>query len=327
MSLVRARALSVSFGPGLRAVDAIDLEISDGQVVGLVGESGSGKSVTMLALARLTTSAKAVVRAEALSFDGRSLMEMGARELRHLRGREMGFIFQNPAHSLNPLLTVGRQITEVMVAHLRVSQRVARDRAVELLERVGIPDPARRLADYPHQFSGGMAQRVMIAMAIACKPRLILADEPTTALDVTIQAQILELLASIVAETGASVLLVTHDLGVAAALCDRVHVMYAGQIVEQAPVDDLFYRARMPYTWGLMDSVTRLDAPAPERLHYIPGRPPALSEIASTCRFGPRCAHARPICGSGTPALTPHGPDHMARCFGTERDGWLERRA
>ncbi len=327
--LASVRNLSIAFrgrGGWLTAVDGIDLAIGRGKVVGLVGESGSGKSVTMLALARLTTGPTARITADALEFDGRDVLAMGRRALRRLRGGDIGFVFQNPHHSLNPLLTVGRQLSEAMVAHMGLSQRAARGRAAELLARVGIPSPARRLDDYPHQFSGGMLQRAMIAMAIACEPRLILADEPTTALDVTIQAQILELLASIVAETGASILLVTHDLGVAARMCDDVHVMYAGEIVEQAPVDTLFYRARMPYTWGLLDSIIPFDAATPDMLPFIPGRPPALAEIPAHCRFHPRCGHAREICTAGAPALGPRaGAGHLARCYGTEPDGWLER--
>ena len=326
--LASVRNLSVAFrgrGGWQTAVDGIDLDIGRGRIVGLVGESGSGKSVTMLALARLTTTPKAAITADALAFDGRDVLAMGRRELRRLRGGEIGFVFQNPHHSLNPLLTVGRQLSEAMVAHMGLSQRAARERAAELLARVGIPDPRRRLEDYPHQFSGGMLQRAMIAMAIACEPRLILADEPTTALDVTIQAQILELLAGIVAETGASILIVTHDLGVAARLCDHVHVMYAGEIVEEAPVDALFYEARMPYTWGLLDSIIPFDAATPDRLPFIPGRPPGLSEIPEHCRFQPRCTHARGVCSAGTPALAPRSGGHLARCFGTEPDGWLER--
>ena len=325
--LLRAENLSVGFrtqGRMVTVVDGIDFTLRPGQVTGLVGESGSGKSVTMLALARLLPESGATVTADRLEYRGSNILGMTRRDLRRLRGLEMGFVFQNPFHSLNPLLPVGLQVREALEQQAGLSRTAAKDRVVELFDRVGIPDSRRRLGDYPHQFSGGMCQRVMIAMAIACEPAIILADEPTTALDVTIQAQILELLTSLVAETGTAIMLVTHDLGIAASVCDHVHVMYAGQIVESASVDTLFYDSRMPYTWGLLDSVPRFDRSSDGRLPYIGGRPPLPVEFGDRCRFAPRCAHARGACRSSMPPLTPRGSAvHLARCIGTQAGGWL----
>ena len=328
--LLTAESLSVEFRTprgAVTAVDGIGFDLRPGQVMGLVGESGSGKSVTMLALARLLPEGSSRISANRLEFRGTPILDMRSRDLRRLRGLDMGFIFQNPFHSLNPLLPVGLQIRETLEEHLGLSRKAALDRVVELFDRVGIPDPRRRITDYPHQFSGGMCQRVMIAMAIACEPAVILADEPTTALDVTIQAQILELLASLVHDTGTAIILVTHDLGIAASVCDHVHVMYAGQIVESAPVETLFYDPRMPYTWGLLDSVPRFDQTSEDRLPYIRGRPPLPTEFGDRCRFAPRCDHAREHCAQTMPDLSPRdGTTHLARCLGTESGGWLGER-
>ena len=327
-TLLSVENLTVRF-PGRRgdviAVDGISFNLEAGRITGLVGESGSGKSLTMLALARLIPEHTSVVSADRLDFGGVSVIGMSSKELRMLRGRDMGFIFQNPFHSLNPLLPVGLQIREALEEHMGLSRKAARDRVLELLNQVGIPDAKRRLDDYPHQFSGGMCQRVMIAMAIACEPALILADEPTTALDVTIQAQILELLASLVSETGTAIMLVTHDLGIAASVCDHVHVMYAGQIVESAPVEALFYNPMMPYTSGLLGSVPRFDRSTSESLPFIRGRPPRPSEFGRRCRFAPRCDHVRDACASARPRLLPRGDEgHFARCLATQSDGWLK---
>ncbi len=330
-ALLRVRNLTVRFkgaGRDLTAVDGVDLELGRGDIVGLVGESGCGKSVTMMALSLLVPASSGVVTADELSFGGVSVLDMSTQELRNLRGRDLGFIFQNPLHSLNPLLPIGIQISEGLEQHMQLSRKAATAQTVDLLARVGIPDPKRRLRDLPHQFSGGMCQRVMIAMAIACEPKLILADEPTTALDVTIQAQILELLGSIVSETGASIIFVTHDLGVAAGFCNHIHVMYAGQIVESAPVDAVFYEPRTPYTWGLLNSVARFDQEAPETLPFIRGRPPNPHEFGTHCRFRARCDYARQACAGPGPDLLPRpGRQHLARCFGTEPSGWLEARS
>ena len=325
--LLRVRNLSVRFrvpGGTLTAVDGIDLDVARGEILGVVGESGSGKSMTMLSLARLVPSTTGRITADELSFEGQDLAAMPLAELRRLRGKRIGFIFQNPLSSLNPLLTVGEQIAETVRVHLGLSRRAARDRAAELLDRVGIPNARGRLDDHPHQFSGGMRQRAMIAMAIACDPTLILADEPTTALDVTIQAQILDLMRDIVETSGAAIVLVTHDLGIAASLCHRVNVMYAGQIVESAPVDTIFAAPMMPYTWGLLDSIPRTDRPAGAALPMIPGIPPDPLAFGTGCRFAPRCAHMQAICRTGMPTLSARGAAHRARCAGTASDGWLE---
>jgi oligopeptide/dipeptide ABC transporter ATP-binding protein len=325
--LLRVRNLSVRFrvpGGTLTAVDGIDLDVRRGEILGVVGESGSGKSMTMLSLARLVPSATGRIAADEMTFEGRDLAAMPLAELRRLRGRRIGFIFQNPLSSLNPLITIGEQIAETVRVHLGLSRRAAKDRAADLLDRVGIPNARGRIDDHPHQFSGGMRQRAMIAMAIACDPTLILADEPTTALDVTIQAQILDLMRDIVETSGAAIVLVTHDLGIAASLCHRVNVMYAGQIVESAPVDGIFSAPMMPYTWGLLDSIPRTDRPAGADLPMIPGIPPDPLAFGAGCRFAPRCAHARDVCRTRMPALAPRELAHLARCLGTEADGWLE---
>jgi oligopeptide/dipeptide ABC transporter ATP-binding protein len=327
-ALLRVRNLSVQFNVGrsrLVAVDGVDLEIGRGEVLGIVGESGSGKSMTMLALARLVPQATGVVTADEINLAGDDLLGRSEREMQQIRGRRIGFIFQNPLSSLNPLLTIGEQIAETVARHLGLPRRAARDRTADLLDRVGIPAARSRLDDYPHQFSGGMRQRVMIAMAIACDPWLILADEPTTALDVTIQAQILDLLRAIVEESGTAIILVTHDLGIAASLCRRVSVMYAGQIVETAPVEAIFGAPLMPYTWGLIDSIPRFDQEPGSTLPMLPGVPPDPMRLASGCRFAERCAYRRAQCAAGMPPLTMRGPaGHVARCIGTDAGGWLE---
>lgn len=326
--LLKARNLSVRFdtaaGP-VTVVDGINLEVRAGEVVALVGESGSGKSVSMLALARLLPEDTATITADELSFDGEDMLSLGKSELNAIRGRDIGFIFQNPFSSLDPLMSVGRQIAETLEVHQGLSRKAALDAAVELLARVGIPDPKRRAKAHPHQFSGGMCQRVMIAMAIACSPKLILADEPTTALDVTIQAQILDLLRSIVRELESSIIIVTHDLGIAASMSDRVDVMYAGQIVETASVDAAFYRAQMPYTMALLASVPKIAADEEASPSYIPGRPPNPREFGPSCRFHARCRYAREICRAVGPSLSMReDPAHLARCLATEPGGWLE---
>jgi oligopeptide/dipeptide ABC transporter ATP-binding protein len=326
--LLRVRNLSVRFKVGralLTAVDGVDLELGRGEVLGIVGESGSGKSMTLLALARLVQRATGQVAADEITLAGDDLLARSEKEMEQIRGRRIGFIFQNPLSSLNPLLTIGEQIGETVTRHFGLSRRAARDRTVELLDRVGIPSPRARLNDHPHQFSGGMRQRVMIAMAIACDPLLILADEPTTSLDVTIQAQILDLLRAIVDDSGAAIILVTHDLGIAASLCRRVSVMYAGQIVETAPVDAIFKNPLMPYTWGLIDSIPRFDQEPGTALPMLPGLPPDPMRLAEGCRFAERCAYLRPSCAERMPMLTARSdPFHVARCIGSDQGGWLE---
>jgi oligopeptide transport system ATP-binding protein len=257
-------------------------------------------------------------------FDGIDLLKLSPEDMRKLRGKEIGFIFQDPLTSLNPTLTIGYQIGESIREHMGLSTKAAKERITELLAKVGIPRPADRLNDYPFQFSGGMRQRVMIAIALSCDPKLILADEPTTALDVTIQAQILELIQRLSSEFGTAVLLITHDLGIAAGMCDRVNVMYAGRIVETGTVDTLFENPRMPYAWGLLDSLPRIDDIRGDRLRTIEGLPPLLIAPPKACRFGPRCPYIRDVCREGEPELTQRdGEEHYARCFATQPDGWI----
>lgn len=325
--LLSVRNLTVRFrtpGGVLTAVDGVDLEVRRGEVLGIVGESGSGKSMTMLAVTKLVPPANGTVTADSIMFDGVDMATLTGAQLRRLRGHRIGFIFQNPLSSLNPLLTIGEQIAETVRVHLCLSRREARERAIALIDRVGIPNARGRADDYPHQFSGGMRQRAMIAMAIACDPVLILADEPTTALDVTIQAQIIDLLRGIVEDMGAAIVLVTHDLGIAASICHRINVMYAGQIVETGSVDRIFSAPLMPYTWGLLDSIPRFDRAAGAELPIIPGLPPDPLSLGAGCRFAQRCSYRRERCAEA-PSLEPReGHAHLARCFGTEPDGWLE---
>jgi oligopeptide transport system ATP-binding protein len=308
----------------VRAVDDVSFELGYGETLGLVGESGCGKSVTALSIARLVPNPPGRIVSGEVVFDGIDVMKLTQDEVRHLRGKEIGFIFQDPLTSLNPTLTIGYQIAESIRQHMGLSQKAALDRVAELLGKVGIPRAKDRLKDYPHQFSGGMRQRVMIAIALSCDPKLILADEPTTALDVTIQAQILELISRLSDEFHTAVLLITHDLGIAAGMCDRVNVMYAGRIVETGTTDELFERPRMPYSWGLLDSLPRLDDVRGDRLRTIEGLPPILIDPPDACRFEPRCRFARDICRQDEPDLTRRGDtDHHARCWATEPDGWI----
>ena len=295
------------------AVDEVSFKVHAGEHLGLVGESGSGKSVTSLAIMGLLPKAGAQISGSVL-FRNRELLGMSDADLRNLRGREMAMVFQDPMTSLNPVITVGRQITEVLRRHRDLSKQGAADEAVDLLQRVGIPDPKRRVTEYPHQLSGGMRQRALIAIALACQPRLLIADEPTTALDVTIQAQILELLKELVADTGTALIMITHDLGVVAGLCDRVHVMYSGRIVESADRRDLFATPRHPYTGGLMKSVPRLDVPRGEPLYPIPGSPTDTLPWSEGCAFAPRCQNAEGDCRTQTPRLAPKGRRAL-RCF------------
>jgi oligopeptide/dipeptide ABC transporter ATP-binding protein len=331
MPLLEVHDLHTQFDTGdgvVRAVDGVSFHLDAGETLGLVGESGCGKSVTALSLMRLVSPKAGVVRGR-IMFDGRDILAASSDELRRIRGNTMAMVFQDPMTSLNPLLTVGRQVSEALTLHLGLGRAEARDRTVELLRLVGIPGAAKRLGDYPHQFSGGMRQRVMIAMAMSCNPKLILADEITTALDVTIQAQILDLVGSLAQESGTAFLLITHDLGIVAGMTQRVHVMYAGRIVEKADTLDLFSRPKMPYTWGLLRSIPRLRHKATTRLAQIEGRPPDLKSIPPGCRFQPRCQYRRPICAVKEPELTTAaggGPGQEVRCWGTQEvpgGGWL----
>ncbi len=325
--LLQVRGLSTHFFTPdgvVQAVDDVTFDVDYGETLGLVGESGCGKSVTALSVARLVPNPPGRIVSGEILFDGINVLKLTNEEMRKLRGKEIGFIFQDPLTSLNPTLTIGYQIAETIREHLGLSQKAAEERVVELLAKVGIPRPKERLNDYPFNFSGGMRQRVMIAIALSCDPKLILADEPTTALDVTIQAQILELIQTLSDEFHTAVLMITHDLGIAAGMCDRVNVMYAGRIVETGTVDELFEEPQMPYAWGLLDSLPRIDDVRGDRLRTIEGLPPLLIAPPDACRFSARCNFVRDICRTDEPELTPRRTeDHLARCWGTEPGGWI----
>ncbi len=299
----------------VRAVDGVDFELERSKVLGIVGESGSGKSVTALTMLGLTRAHNTAFEGEVI-YKGQNLLAMSESRLRNVRGNEIAMIFQDPMTSLNPVYTVGDQIVEAIVTHESVSKRQAQARAVELLRQVGFPNPERRVDDYPHQFSGGMRQRAMIAMAISCNPDILIADEPTTALDVTIQAQILALLDRLRADFDSAVILITHDLGVVAEFADDVLVMYAGRVVERGSKSDIFYDPQMPYTWGLLGSIPRLDRPKPEKLHSITGAPPSLINLPQGCKFRPRCPHAFDKCRE-EPELRKRveTANHLDRCW------------
>ncbi len=317
-AVLSVRDLRVGFATDdgvVRAVDGVSFELARSEVLAIVGESGCGKSVTAQTLIGLTRSPNATITGSVV-FDGRDLNTLPDSELQKIRGARIAMVFQDPMTSLNPVYRVGNQIVEAIRAHRNMSRAAAMDRAVELLGMVGIPNPQRRVRDYPHEFSGGMRQRVMIAMALALEPEVLIADEPTTALDVTIQAQILDLLRSLNEERGVSVVLITHDLGVVAELADRVVVMYAGQVVESAGVEELFADPRHPYTRGLLDSIPRLDRPLPERLPQIPGHPPSLLDPPAGCRFAARCPEAFDECVA-PPPLMDHSV-HEVRCWKAE---------
>lgn len=313
-----------------RAVDGVSFSVYNGEVLGIVGESGSGKSVTSLSIMRLVPQPPGrIMPGSRILFRGRDLLGLSEAEMRRVRGNDIAMIFQEPMTSLNPVYPVGDQIAEAIRHHRGVGKREARARAVELLRQVGIPDAERRAADYPHQLSGGMRQRVMIAMAISCEPDLLIADEPTTALDVTIQAQILDLLAELRERLGMAMILITHDLGVVAQVCDRVVVMYAGQVVEEASVDDLFREPRHPYTEGLLKAIPRLGKPV-ERLAVIPGTVPSPTAWPVSCRFHPRCPYGWDLCVEAAPELFPAGGGRASSEGRESVDGrtsrcWLER--
>jgi oligopeptide/dipeptide ABC transporter ATP-binding protein len=307
-------------GGVVRAVDDVSWDVQEGETVALVGESGCGKSVSALSVMRLVAAPAGRIVGGRILFKGRDLLTLSEDEMRHIRGREIAMIFQEPMTSLNPVLTIGRQLTEGLEIHLDMDAAAARRRAVELLGMVGIMDGERRLRQYPHQFSGGMRQRMMIAMALACNPSLILADEPTTALDVTIQAQILELLKDLSRRLRVAMLIITHNLGVVARYADRVNVMYAGRIVERGTARELYANPRHPYTLGLLKSVPRLDVPRRQRLDPIDGQPPDLTRLPPGCAFGPRCAFRIERCVADIPPLAEIGGDgHVSACWEAER--------
>ena len=299
----------------VRAVDGISYGVDGGETVAVVGESGCGKSVSALSILGLVQSPPGEIAGGAIRFEGQDLLTLDEEALRQVRGRDIGMVFQEPMTSLNPLLTVGTQLTETMELHLGLTAPQARARAVELLKMVGIPEPKRRLQQHPHHFSGGMRQRVMIAIALSCEPKLIIADEPTTALDVTIQAQILQLMKDLTARIGAALILITHNLGVVARYADRVNVMYAGRIVEAGTTQEIFSRPRHPYTLGLLASVPRLDSPPGARLVPIEGQPPDLSRLDAGCAYRPRCRWAVAACAAGQPPLDPVFEGHLSACF------------
>jgi peptide/nickel transport system ATP-binding protein len=315
--LIEIQGLRVLFhgddGRTTHAVDAVDLSVARGATLGLVGESGCGKSVTSLAIMGLLSKQSADVSG-AIRFDGFDLLEASDQMLRDLRGDRLAMIFQEPMTSLNPSLTIGDQIMETILRHRGGSRHQARTRAIELLRRVHIPSPERRIDDYPHKLSGGMRQRVMIAMALACDPKLLIADEPTTALDVTLQAQILDLMRELKAASGAAIILITHDLGVVAEVCDEVAVMYAGEIVERAQVDALFASPEHPYTVGLLGSIPRLDHRA-EHLATIEGMVPNMANPPTGCRFAARCPFVADACRKAPPPLVEVAPGHWSRCI------------
>jgi peptide/nickel transport system ATP-binding protein len=300
----------------VRAVDGVSFDLRPGEILGIVGESGCGKSVTAQTIMGLTRSPNSTIEG-AVRFHGKDLVSASDEDLQSIRGREISMVFQDPMTSLNPVYRVGDQIVEQIQAHREIQDGEAKDRARELLASVGIPNAAERVDDYPYEFSGGMRQRAMIAMALALEPRILIADEPTTALDVTIQAQILALIQQLNEERDLAVILITHDLGVIAEVADRVLVMYAGQIVEEGTLEEIFYDPQHPYTWGLMGSLTRLDRPPPDRLPQIAGQPPSLLAPPTGCRFRPRCPHAFEKCPE-PPALEvrlPKAIAHADRCW------------
>ncbi len=321
--------LRVQFWTGrgtVHAVNGISFDIAPGETLGIVGESGCGKSVTSLALLGILPRAGKVTHGTA-TFGGRDLLKLKDEQLRTIRGREIGMIFQDPMTSLNPVLTIGKQIREPLEAHFGMDREQADKRALELLDQVGIPSAKQRLKDYPHQFSGGMRQRAMIAMALTCEPKLLIADEPTTALDVTIQAQILEVLKELVAERDTALILITHDLGVVAGMCERVNVMYAGMFVETGTASRLFAQPRHPYTLGLLQSVPRLDAGRRQELQPIPGAPRNMLSAPTECPFAPRCRFEVEQSRQEVPPLEPIEPDHDVRCFNpVPADEWQRTR-
>ncbi|HYG96472.1 MAG TPA: ABC transporter ATP-binding protein [Solirubrobacterales bacterium] len=328
--LLAVRDLSVSFateGGRLQALDGVSFDLAAGEVLAIVGESGSGKSVTAQTLVGLTRSPNARIEGR-VELDGTDLVAAGEEELRRVRGERVAMVFQDPMTSFNPVYRIGNQIVEAIRAHQPdASKQQARTRVMELFEAVGIPDAEQRVDDYPHEFSGGMRQRAMIAMALALEPEVLIADEPTTALDVTIQAQILRLLEQLNRERNLATILITHDLGVVAEIADRVLVMYAGKVVEQGTLDEIFYDPQHPYTWGLLGSLTRIDRPRPERLPQIAGQPPSLLDLPEGCPFRPRCPHEFSKCPQypGLEARLPEAAGHCDRCWLTPEEKRAKR--
>ncbi len=318
MALLEVRDLRTHFFTDdgvVKAVDGISYELAEGETLGLVGESGCGKSVSALSLLRLIPTPPGKVVGGQVVFEGEDLLQVSEDEIRHVRGNRIAMVFQEPMTSLNPVLTIGRQLTEALELHMKMDKGAAERRAIQLLEMVGIPEAVTRIHDYPHQFSGGMRQRVMIAMALSCNPKLLLADEPTTALDVTIQAQVLEILARLSRELGTAVIIITHNLGVIARYADRVNVMYAGKIVESADAMTVYGSPRHPYTVGLLKSVPRLDQVRKVKLEVIEGVPPDLINLPPGCPFLPRCTYRIDKCGEEMPPVMPVDDKHHVACW------------
>ncbi|MHB1126162.1 MAG: ABC transporter ATP-binding protein [Bacillota bacterium] len=316
--LLRINDLKVSFfikAGEVQAVRGISLKLKEKEIVAIVGESGCGKTVTALSMMGLIAKPPGRISGGSIHFNGKDITGMTEKEMQKIRGARIGMVFQDPMTSLNPTMTIGKQIAEGLTAHRRLSRGEAHSQAVEFLDMVNIPNPGQRVGQYPHEFSGGMRQRVMIAMALSCNPRLLIADEPTTALDVTIQAQILDLLRELSEKTGTSIILITHDLGIVAGLASRILVMYAGKLVESGRVNDVFYQPRHPYTWALLRSVPRLDRGREGRLATIAGQPPDLIHPPAGCTFAPRCDHAMGICLVEEPGTTRFSGEHEVSCW------------
>ena len=317
-SILEVKNLEVSFSTyagEVQAVRGISFELRRGETLAIVGESGSGKSVTAKSIMRLLPAANTMIKGGEILFEGRDILKLSEQQMQDIRGSKVAMVFQDPMTSLDPTMKIGRQITESLKKHLGLSGRQAKERAVELLKLVGIPNPEGRVKQYPHQFSGGMRQRVVIAIALACDPQILIADEPTTALDVTIQAQILELLWNLQEQLGMSVILITHDLGVVAHTAHRVVVMYAGKVVETGTLRDIFYNPQMPYTWGLLASIPLPTADRSQELIPIPGSPPDMHDPPTGCPFTPRCPYAMRICPTEMPEYTTFTPEHKAACW------------
>jgi oligopeptide transport system ATP-binding protein len=299
----------------VKAIRGVGFTIGEGEVVAFVGESGSGKSVTFQSIMRLLPQPPANIERGQVLYSGRDLTKLSEVDMQKIRGKEIAMIFQDPMTSLNPTIRVGKQITESLMRHQKLTSQEAKNRSIELLKMVGIPSPSERINQFPHQFSGGMRQRAMIAMALACSPKLLIADEPTTALDVTIQAQIIDLLKDLQNNTGSSIVFITHDLGVVAEIADRVAVMYAGKIVETGTLDEIFYDPKHPYTWGLLSSMPKLDQSRDQDLASIPGSPPSLVNPPVGCPFTSRCPHAMKICQEQMPEVTTSSDSHQVACW------------
>lgn len=315
--LLEVKNLKTSFRTHIgdvQAVRGVSLHLDKGEALGIVGESGCGKSVTMMSLMRLLAD-NAIIESDKIMFNDKDITNPTEKEMQEIRGNEMAMIFQDPMTSLNPLFTVGQQLTEHLIKHKKISKKEANDLAIKMLDMVGIPSPESRLKQYPHEFSGGMRQRVMIAMSLICEPKLIIADEPTTALDVTIQAQILDLMKDLKEKVNSSIILITHDLGVVADLCTRINVMYGGIVVEEGSDEDIFYNAKHPYTWGLLNSVPNPKSEIKEKLTPIEGQPPDLLKPPAGCPFAARCKYAMKVCIEKQPPLFEISEGHRAACW------------